>query len=187
MRECSIWNLDSAAVDIVHLSIRRGRSSHPDDGYHGDEDDVVGVVGQGTEEEEDMDVLGHTELFYAANEAMLYMDDDMKRSFGVTETNVVLTHDDSSCFGDNFQRTVLKLFQQYETLLSNFVLHKYHSKGYIRNSLGKVTDLSNYKMPRGKLLHKAKILVSMLITFLTLSAVVEFTLHETQMKVRIGT
>ena len=73
MRECSIWNLDSAAVDIVHLSIRRGRSSHPDDGYHGDEDDVVGVVGQGTEEEEDMDVLGHTELFYAANEAILAM------------------------------------------------------------------------------------------------------------------
>ena len=156
--DCPIFSI-SDKVDVVHLSI-----SNKEMKYYLE--------------------APKPELVYSTREAFLYMDDDMKKSYKIEETVLNLDSNDSSCFGDAFQQTILfRLFHANdETLLKNFVLHKYKSEGYLKNSSGKVVDLASYRSTYGNFFRKFGVVVSTLVTFVTLSMVVEYTLNETQAK-----
>ena len=162
--DCKIFSIDESVDMVVHLSIR---SKETETWYNNN-----------------LEVPTKPGLVYSTQEAFLYMDDDMKAAYNIQETALDLSSSDSACFGDAFQQSILfhSFHANDETLLRNFILHKYKSKGFLKNSSGKIVDLASYRPTRGKFVRKLGIVVSTLITFLTLSVVVEFTLNETQMK-----
>jgi len=143
------------------------------------------LIQERTKKTENMEYHDKIELVFSMDEGFLFLNDENRAKYKIKEDAINVFSDDSSCFGDKFQQTIMfNIFQnEEEALLTNFILQKYKFTGFVQNQRGKITNLSDYRGTRGDFWNKLGIIVSTLITFTTLNIVVEFTLKETQSKV----
>lgn len=152
---CKLTNFNSAA-QIVRLSIQE-RTNETENAF---------------------------ELIFSMDEGFLFLNNENRAKYKIKEDTINVYSDDSLCFGDKFQQTIMfNVFQnEEEALLINFILQKYKFTGFVQNQTGKITNLSDYRT-HADFWNKVCIILSTLITFITLNIVVEFTLKETQSKV----